>query len=230
MNNYLRRLGLENINNISVKNQLFRIRLALLLSFAVAFAGIIGVYILSRFSGTSLSQLTRDPSTVSKSRFYIGILSNFGIMLWAAATAICFFGVFLLMDGNNHHQFIDFLFLSGIFSLILTLDDAFLIHETVLPDYFGIPEIWVFLGYFIIGAGYLLYFFRRILNTDYLLLALSLLFFGLSIFMDIVFPYSNLETFVEDSFKFLGIVFWLAYFSRVTLNTVYDRFLGRLIE
>lgn len=226
MNNFLLRLGLDNTNNVSVKNQLLRIRPTLVISFAAAFAGIIYAYILSRIYGTPLSQLTRDPSAITNSNFYVGLLSNLGIMLWSATTAICLFGVSLLKHSKRYHQITDFLLLSGILSLILTLDDTFLIHETVMPTYFHIPEEGIYLGYLIISIGFSIYFFRRILSTDYLLLIISLSFFGISIIVDTIFSYSDLETFIEDSFKFLGIVFWLAYFSRVVLVAVYDSFVG----
>ena len=61
--------------------------------------------------------------------------------------------------------------------------------------------------------GFLLVFFRRILRTDYVLLAVSLVFMALSVGMDEFIPYSRFETFVEDSCKFVGIVFWLTYFG-----------------
>jgi len=224
MNNFLLKLGLDQINSASLKNQLLRIRRTLLISFAIAFAGIIGVYILSRIFEAPLSELTRDPSAVTDTKFYIGLLSNLGIMIWSATTTICFFGVSLLKYGKRYHQLTNFLLFSGILSLILTLDDAFLIHETVMPSYFHIPEKGVYLGYLIFSAGYLVYFFRRILSTDYLLLTTALLFLGLSIFIDKAFPFTDIETFIEDGFKFLGIVFWLAYFSRVALVTIYDSF------
>lgn len=226
MNKFFLRVGLENINNVSVKNQLLRIQLTLIISFATAFAGIISVYILSRLFGAPLSEFTRDPAAITHSKFYIGFLSYLGIMLWSSATTICLFGAFLLKYGKRNRQFTDFLLFSGILSLILTLDDAFLMHETVMPNYFHIPETGIYLGYFIISIGYLVYFFRRILSTDYLLLVIALLSLGLSIFIDKAFSFSNLETFIEDGFKFLGIVFWLAYFSRVALVTVHDSLVG----
>ncbi len=224
MNNFFLRLGLDNTDNISVKNQLARVRLTLIISFAAAFAGIVGTYILSLVTGTSLSELTRDPSAVTHSSFYVGILSNLGIMLWSAATAICFFGASLLSYSKCCRRSTVFLLLSGTFSLILALDDIFRIHETMLPRYFHVSEVWTILGYFIIGVGYLVYSFRQILMTDYLLLILALIFLGLSVTIDEIFPYSDLETFIEDSFKFVGIVFWLAYFSRTAFRAVYDCF------
>jgi hypothetical protein len=47
-------------------------------------------------------------------------------------------------------------------------------------------------------------------------LALAGFFFGLSVAYDILAPYGNWQTFVEDSFKWCGIVFWAAYFFHTT--------------
>jgi hypothetical protein len=46
---------------------------------------------------------------------------------------------------------------------------------------------------------------------------LAFLCLGLSVLLDAFFPFSNLEMFVEDSFKFLGIAFWISYFARVVV-------------
>jgi hypothetical protein len=161
-----------------------------------------------------LDRLTRDPLAVTGSAFYIGLLSNLGVMLWSATTAICFFRSFLL--GYNHYfrPTTIFLFMSGMLCLILSLDDAFMLHEEVFPDYFGLSEKSVLGGYLIIFAGYLVYFFRQIARTEYLLFILALIFLGLSAILDQILPMSNLQTFIEDSLKFAGIVYWLTYFSR----------------
>jgi hypothetical protein len=61
--------------------------------------------------------------------------------------------------------------------------------------------------------GFLVFFVRRVLRTDFLLLGIALGCLGLSMVLDEVLPYSRLETFIEDCFKFVGIVFWLTYFA-----------------
>jgi hypothetical protein len=193
-----------------------------MVSFTAALVGIMGVYTFGLFTGIPLDWLTRDPSAVTGSGFYIGMLSNLGMMLWSATTAICFFGTFLPSRSHHFRQPSFFLPISGILCLILTLDDGFMLHERVFPRLLHIPEIGIFLGYLIIFAGYSMYFFRWIVMTDYLLLILALLFLGLSTISDQIFPFSSLETFMEDSLKFLGIVFWLAYFSRAAFVAIHD--------
>jgi ABC-type polysaccharide/polyol phosphate export permease len=99
------------------------------------------------------------------------------------------------------------------------LDDALLVHDYLFPKYLHIPEMYTYGGYTLIVAGYLIFFRRQILLTDYLLLLLAFIGLGFSVILDTSLPFSHLETFVEDSFKFLGIVFWLGYLTHtVVLN------------
>jgi hypothetical protein len=197
MNTILLRSGLHNSDNSNLKSQLVRIRPLLIVSFAVALAAIIGAYSLSLLTGAPLSDLTRDPTSVTHSKFYVGLLSNLGVMLWTAAATACFMGAFILSNDRRFHQSAIFLFSSGALSLILTLDDLFRIHETVLPRYFHISETLVIAGYLLLSLAYLAYFFRQILTTDYLLLILALLFLGLSMAIDKIIPFSDLETFMK---------------------------------
>ncbi len=223
MDSFVRRIGLDSTHVVSLRDQFPRIRLLLVASFAIGLAGVIAVYALSAFSGVPLHWLTRDPADVTQTSFFVGSLSYVGIMAWSSATAICFFGAYLLSRYARFRQSVLFLFSSGIVCLILTLDDAFQLHEKVLPRHLHIPELVVFAVYLLILAGYLLYFFRQILSTDYLLFVLALVFLGVSASMDQILTFTNLETFAEDSLKFFGIVFWLAYFARATSTMIHDR-------
>jgi hypothetical protein len=191
-------------------------------SFATALAAIIAEYPMSAFAGVPLHWLTRDPADVAQTSFFVGALSYVGIVLWSSATAICFLGAYLLGHYNQFRQSVLLLFSSGTICLILTFDDAFQLHEKVLPRRFHIPEIVVFLALLLICVGYLVYFFRRILLTDYQLLILALSLLGLSAAMDRTLPLTNVETYVEDSLKFLGIVFWLTYLARAVSSMILD--------
>lgn len=207
---------LEQFSPAVLPGQLRRVRLTLGFGFVVSVICVIGVYSLSQATGVPLAKLTRDPATVTNSYFYVGILSNLGILLWSASTAICFFGALLLNSDQRSRQSTVFLFCSGLICLLLTLDDTFLFHEEVFPTYLKIPEAGVYLIYMVILAGYFFYFLPNLLSTDYLLLIVAGFFLGASIFIDAALPFSNTETFVEDCLKFSGIVFLLGYFSHTT--------------
>lgn len=220
MNSFSLSVNLSGAGFISVKNQISRLRYALVAGFVPAVLAIVGVYALSKLTATPVNWLTRDPADVTKTGFYIGVLSYLGIMLWSAATATCFLAAYLLSRHKGLRQPMIFMLLSGVLSMGLAFDDAFMLHERVFPRHLHIPEIVIFGAYLVICVGYGVYFFRRILLTDYLLLALALFFLGLSAGMDQVLTFSNLETFMEDSLKFFGIVFWVIYFARTAAATI----------
>ncbi|MCB0476295.1 MAG: hypothetical protein KDC69_11510, partial [Flavobacteriaceae bacterium] len=50
-------------------------------------------------------------------------------------------------------------------------------------------------------------------KSDYYLLLISVFFLGSSVFTDLIFPSEGLEYFIEDSFKFIGIVSWMLFFT-----------------
>lgn len=212
------------MNRVSLKHQIARLWPVLAVGFTLGILVLVDVYTFSRATGVPISRLTRDVADAYDTGFYAGFLSNLGNLLWSAATAICFFALTLLARDNRHRRASRFLFCSGLLCLLLTLDDTFLFHEEVLPGYFHVPEFVVYIGYVVMVAGYLAYFIRRILMTDYIFLLIALVFLGLSAAADQFLPFSNRETFFEDGLKFMGIVFWLAYFALVAAMVLRDAF------
>ena len=208
------------VNSTALRDQFFRIRLTVLVGFLAAITGILGALVLAHLTGAKLAWLTRDPGIINQRGFYVGILSNVGIMILAAATAICFLGAFLLQGLRAYRHTSIFLLSSGAICLMLTSDDAFLLHEQVFPIYLRVPTIVVYLVYFTLAGSYFVYFGERILSTDYLILVLAFLFLGLSLLVDGLISRSNVQTFVEDCLKFAGIVFLLAYYTRTTATAV----------
>lgn len=229
MDTFFRKLDLKNVLLAAWRDQLPQIRRTLLISLAVGFGGVLAVYILSRFMEVPPGTLTRDPAAITGSSPYVGMLSNLGVMAWAATTAICFFAAALLAGGKRFGKSALFMLASGCLSLMLTIDDAFMLHEDLLPR-LHLPEKALYLAYLFFLIGYGIYFFYRILSTDYLLLASAILFLGISVVADHIFPFSDLEAFLEDAPKFIGIVLWLAYFSRTALKVVQETFSERAAE
>ena len=157
-----------------------------------------------------MSGLTMDPAETLHAVPYVGILSYFGIMLWAATFGVCLIGGLVLRQQHCHHG--RFLLATAMFSLLLTLDDALLFHEQIFPHYLHIPQPVVMVGYVVIMTAYLLTFFRLILTTEYILFVLALISLGISAGMDQLLGPSDLENFIEDCLKFTGIVFWFSCF------------------
>ncbi|WMT58339.1 hypothetical protein [Truepera radiovictrix] len=99
-------------------------------------------------------------------------------------------------------------------------------HEEVFLRLFGIPEEVTFLLYGLLTALLLWRFRLFILQSDFLPLVAALAFFTLSIFIDIgglsrvASLRAGLELFFEDSAKLFGIVGWLFYTARLSLQVV----------
>ena len=203
-------IGLGIAQHAPIGEQFGRLWRLMLMNVGIALTGIAGVLVLSARSHRPMSYMTRDPAATTDAEFYLGFLSNLGIMLWSAAAAVCLFTAVVLHRRRAQRQSL-FLLVSGLFSLVLVLDDAFMLHEEVLPGRLHVPQLAVYAGYAILISGYLVFFARDILRTDYLLLATALSFLGLSMGMDEFLPFNDLETMIEDGMKFSGIVFWTSY-------------------
>lgn len=197
-----------------VLTQLQQSRSALYAAFgilAVVFAVVIAVHL--GFE-VSFARLSRDPAAILMAPVYIGLLSNLGVVFWSAAAAVCFFGA--LVCDQRAGGVRGFLIASGSLTVLLMLDDLFLFHEVIFPKYFGIREKWVMISYMALLAVILVKYHRVILNTKYVVLALSLVFFMLSIFFDKVFTMFGEIHLLEDGAKFCGIVIWMVYFVIVS--------------
>jgi len=163
-----------------------------------------------------ISVLIKDPTALLDAPSYLGFLSNVGILLWCSAATICFFSSLVLRKKGLSL----FLFMSGLITSILLLDDLFLLHEGFFHHYLGIPEEITFLIYAVIFGGYLLVFRETIRKTEYLLLVIAIGWFGASIFIDLSITQAPKVIFVEDVLKQFGIVSWLVYFGRTSLKEI----------
>jgi hypothetical protein len=153
-----------------------------------------------------------------------GIFSYFGILMWAAATACCAVAWVFLTRTSRSHPLRPWFLASALLSGALTIDDTFLIHELVLPEYVGIPEVLVLLGYTAAIGWYLIRFRRELLTrADSAVFLASVLLLGSSVAVDVAIPmvgsfaYANT---IEDLPKLLGITAWLYFFFRATLGVI----------
>jgi hypothetical protein len=113
------------------------------------------------------------------------------------------------------------------------MDDFFLFHEDIGPDYLHIGEKVIVLFYLFLCMGFLLLNIREVLSGEFVLLGAALALFGISIFIDAVdldeidlyerFVSEQLNIFLEDGFKFVGVATWLAYFARYGYHKLVSR-------
>jgi len=163
---------------------------------------------LSAAAGIRTQLVIRDLAQTCDTAMGVGLLSNIGYLLWISAAAIALFaglsGV-LAIRGRVRQLLIS----GGLFSLLLCIDDMFLLHDRYVGSAFLYSLYAIF-------ALLILFRFRAqvsALGGGSFLLAVALL--GTSVVIDqlqevIPVPYTTLQLF-EEGAKFLGIATWLAF-------------------
>ncbi len=172
------------------------------------------VLILALKSGIEPSDITRDYSGVYHHEPWVGVISYLGIFLWCAALAVCGFTWRILRKIKTKEKYSIFFFWSGLITLILTLDDQFMLHEIVLPEYVGISEKLFYLFYLALIALYSFKFLTILLNQNVALIFMAYLLFAVSMTFDLFFEGVPFDTYIEDSMKFTGITLWAIYFIK----------------
>jgi hypothetical protein len=210
----------QKMKSLHLIRQLESSRLAIGLILIVSTILIGAVWFLHLWKGIPIGHLTRDPHIIVSAPLYTGFLSQVGIFFWSASAAICIFTAKLLSKKSENLKIKRFLIVSGMLTLVLGLDDAFLLHEGISP-YLGISEKAIFASYGGFVLFYLVRFYSIILKTEYVLLGLALFFFGLSIALDVIDPQGIDPFLFEDGAKLVGIVSWLAYFFRTSTSVVH---------
>jgi len=171
----------------------------------------------------NIYQLVGDITSVAGVPFWVGALSQVGMVFWAAGLTVCCLTLlFLSRYSALTPATRRFLQLAAAFNLALMLDDMFLFHEEIAPDYLGIDEKIVMVSYLLLGLSFVVFNFKEILAGEYAILGLALGLFAVSIFFDAipdpwyksVIVLDKLEHMIEDGAKFAGIVTWLAFFTR----------------
>lgn len=183
----------------------------------------LGLTVLANLSaGIPLAFFTRDPTATLDAHPLTGVQSNLGVLIWFATAGICFFTSAFRISGKGTRSFGFFFFCAGAISSLLAFDDMFLLHEDLAHRYLRLSEKIVVLAYGVLVAWFLFRFRKNILATDYPILLLAFLFFGLSVLMDLFLDNwdSRWRIFIEDGFKLLGIVTWSAYFIRTCFQVL----------
>lgn len=172
-----------------------------------AAAALIGVVLyVHTAADVPMGTLTRDP--LSGKPAYLGLLSQAGILVWAAGAAVCFFASRVLRGAPGSA----YLFWAGLLTSGLCIDDAFMLHDEVLP-LVGVPEELIYATYLGLVVVFLIAFRRQILDNGFPILMLALAFLGLSVVCD-AWGLPWLDPYLlEDGSKFAGITLWTAHFA-----------------
>ena len=207
----------ETINLRNLQAQFQQTSLALMLSIAIVTLILFAIYLFSNYFDISPDTLTRDPAAVTHTPSYFGILSSVGSILWGVTVALCLFGYTLIPPSSYRIRW--FLLGSALFSAILGIDDLIMLHDGILSD---VPyaEMVLYAGYAIFAMCYVFLFAEVILNSQYLLLGITFVCFFLSMSIDQILPPDEIITFIEDGFKFMGIIMWVLYFYKTTVHFI----------
>ncbi|WP_148041270.1 hypothetical protein [Rufibacter immobilis] len=208
-----------NIRHLLHNQKSVVVRVSLLYLFPLVGFGLLGVQ-----PWVNVSTLTRDATAVAGGKFYHGLISNLGVLLWCATASVSLFSAWLLKARGEQKTAV-FAFYAGLLSLFILLDDLFMLHEEAFPNYIGIPESVATALYPCLILAFLFTFRKRLLASSFLVLVSSLGFLGLSMLVDVVAPNqtSELEYLLEDGFKFMGIVGWFLYFVHTSTVLVNQR-------
>ena len=164
---------------------------------------------------------------------FVGVVSNIGILLWCICASICFFSSAILQSSKHVKSskfiiFAAFLRYFATITLIFLLDDLFLFHETIAPKLFNISEKIIYFCYLLLLLWAIIKYRKVILKTEWELLFLAFIFFGISVLIDgfeksidsLNLLNGELKLLLEDGFKLFGITSWFGYFTRVCFQTL----------
>lgn len=144
-------------------------------------------------------------------RPYYGFVSTVGIMLWVATAAVCLFSAIAFVLARRARPVVLFAGAAGLLSGWLALDDAFLLHEVVLP-HFGVAQNLVLAANALFAMAYVGASLRLIWTVDKWLLLLACGALATSMGVDVVFhSLDPVLVYVEDSAKFFGIFCWASF-------------------
>lgn len=191
------------------KEKLFRCKTPLRLKeIAVVIFGatsfLIIMFLAIRLHGSPITMYFRDPAATLAFSPLAGIFSHLGVFALVTASVISIFA--------SYHVYFDrnLLFWVGAFSLIIAADDFFMIHED-LALVVGLSELHVLAFYGALALIILLVFRTSLIGRSHIGLYTAIALLAASVVTDITLEYSGVQTVLEDSLKFVGLILWSSY-------------------
>ncbi|MBX2879234.1 MAG: hypothetical protein KTR32_04835 [Granulosicoccus sp.] len=182
-------------------------------------AGLIYVAItgLMLLTGFDMDQILRDPAQYHQESSLIGLVSNLGVWFWVASATLALFGAMAIRRTNSVDDGNLFLLL-GVLSLLLAIDDLYMIHDRF------IDERICYAVYALILIAALVRHHREILQVNPTAFLAAGTLMGLSLFTDLVQNYIPVGYWTtqafEEGFKFCGGAAWL-YFIVQLVSSLY---------
>lgn len=194
---------------VSVRGHGLPGRTALLALYLPVLALLFLVAIAATSPDIAVSSLTRDMAAIAQVHPLTGVVSNVAVLLWCATAVICLFSSSLLRRQGLSAE-ARFLLWAGLMTVVLLVDDLFMIHEYIAPVHFHVNEKVVLVAHMCGASAFLLSHRRLILAADFKLLAAAMVLFTGSMLVDFA-DGTGWWNLAEDGFKVLGITSWLGY-------------------
>jgi hypothetical protein len=136
-------------------------------------------------------------------------------VFWAAAASIFLFSFCVHRSSGSDAESGRFLLCSGLFVGLLGLDDLFMLHDQVFPNYLSISQSLVVASYAGLAALYVARFAAVIAQTAYPVFVAAMAMLAASVALDQIQDHFSIafagRGFWEDAAKLLGIGTWLSY-------------------
>ena len=202
------------------KNKYFRLVKNFLVYENILFP--IALYVFSFYlhqNSFNVKSLFRDVSATYDIPIYGGIFSTLGIFLWVSVFTICLLTRNLLLKNKKKNKLkISFYNYACFLNLFLLLDDQFLLHERNSND------IYFYFSYLVFILLLITKLKKIILKKEIMYFVAALLFFFGSIIIDInflnLFKTMWVTYILEDTFKFIGIYYWLNFFGIISSRII----------
>lgn len=189
----------------------------------VGVAAIAGVVEIFRAQNLGWAVVLVDPASQFDFPAYAGLFTYASVMVLIALFAVCLF-VRSEVAADASGPEAQVLGLVGLLSLLLALDDLFLLHEGLLRHQFGISEMAVFAVYGALGLAILWLIGTDVLSRAFLGLWAAVGFLVLMTVADKAEKFLGTTApllLAEETAKFCGFVLWTAFwmsYARVALR------------
>jgi hypothetical protein len=178
----------------------------------------ISALLLKKIFGFNIMQILREMAEQTEVSSFLGFMTAVGCWLWISAAAICIFGATTCKPEPARNR--EILILTALFSLILAIDDFFMIHDRY------INQLICYFAYALAAGTLLLRHFKLIIQIDAPafvlaggLLALSILIDLIQFRIPLVYPITQA---MEEGCKFVGGGVWLYFAGRAAAFTLFS--------